>query len=151
MKALRMTLGILGAALAGFGIYFMLKLSWDMNKIMGAANAAKTIDNLSNPMPRIWIAAGLGLGIGLLFGLAIGLPGRTARNVRRDTLREAADQREAAIRENAISRGGSAGEQSLADRAAASPATADGHASPDDVGTDGHAGTAGGPGPEHGE
>ena len=63
-----MTLGILGAALAGFGIYFMLKLSWDMNKIMGAANAAKTIDNLSNPMPRIWIAAGLGLGIGLLFG-----------------------------------------------------------------------------------
>ena len=48
-----MTLGILGAALAGFGIYFMLKLSWDMNKIMGAANAAKTIDNLSNPMPRI--------------------------------------------------------------------------------------------------
>ena len=147
MKALRMTLGILGAALAGFGIYFMLKLSWDM---MGAANAAKTIDNLSNPMPRIWIAAGLGLGVGLLFGLAIGLPGRTARNVRRDTLREAADQREAAIRENAISRGGSAGEHSLADRAAASSTQADGHASPGDVATDAP-GTAGEPGPEHGE
>lgn len=148
MKPLRMTLGILGAALAGFGIYFMLKLSWDMNKIMGAANAAKTIDNLSNPMPRIWIAAGLGLGVGLLFGLAIGLPGRTARNVRRDTLRESADQREAAIRENAISRGGSAGEQSLADRAAASSTKTDGHASPG--GTEGPS-TAGASGPEHGE
>lgn len=104
MKFLKGLLVVLGVAALGFGVYVLVRLSWDMNKIMGAANAAKTIDNLSNPMPRIWIASGVAAVAGLLLGLGLGLPRRTAGSVRKETLRGAASDREAAIREAAIRR-----------------------------------------------
>lgn len=102
VKPLKTILAVLGVIAVIGAVVLLVRLQFDMNTIMGAANANKTVSELMNPMTRIWISAGIAAGAGLLLGLGFGLPRQTNRSVRRETLEASAAQRESTIRNNAM-------------------------------------------------
>ncbi len=98
MKILKLLFAVVGlVGLVAAGVY-LFRLYMDLQLIMGAANTGRSANVLASPMPVIGLVAGLaGVG-GLLLGLAIGLPGRTAGAIRKQALQDASDIREASIR-----------------------------------------------------
>lgn len=107
MKALKLSLIVLGAVSLGIGLFMVVDLAMHMPAIMRAANTGRSGDAVfASPMATIWILSGVGLLCGLLIGLGAGLPSQTASQVRKQTLEEAAAQRERSIRENALKQAG---------------------------------------------
>jgi hypothetical protein len=98
MKFLKILLMLVG--LAGFvaGALF-LGMNWvDLGKLLAAANTNKSGNLFPDPMPRIYLTSGLLAAGGLLLGIGLGLPNRTAGQVRKEALDTAAAQRQAEIR-----------------------------------------------------
>lgn len=104
MKVLKAAVALIGlAGLVAAGIYLGL-VYIDNERLLAAANANKSGNLFANPMPHIWLIAGLGAAGGLLLGLGLGLPTRTSGQVRRDALDEVNEARSASIGTRAAER-----------------------------------------------
>jgi F420-0:gamma-glutamyl ligase-like protein len=130
VKALKLSLVVLGAISLGIGLFMVVNLAMHMPSIVRAANEGRTGDAVfASPMTTIWILSGVSLLCGLLIGLGIGFPRQTNSRVRKATLEEAAAQRERSIRENALKQAGSvaprAGIDAVEDLPATIPAAVD--------------------------
>lgn len=109
MKTLKSILIVIGGIGLCVGLYLTIKLAVEMPDLVEAANAGRTGSGLFNsPMPSVWLAAGVCLLCGLVGGIGLGLPKQTNARVRKDTLEEAARDRERLIRENALRSAGAA-------------------------------------------
>ena len=101
LKAALAVAGLIGLVAAGFYLGFI----WvDTERLLAAANANKSGNLFPSPMNNFYIAAGLGAAGGLLLGLGLGLPARTASAVRREALDEVAAARTSAIGTRAAER-----------------------------------------------
>ena len=65
-----------------------MKNAWDLRILYEIAMANKSQPSVVNPTNLVLIGAGLAVAGGLLVGLGIGMPKRTAGAVRHDTLEE---------------------------------------------------------------
>jgi len=111
VKALLAVVGLIGLVAAGMFVF----LNWvDAGRLLAAANSNKSGNLFPDLMPRVYLSAGLAAAGGLLVGLGIGLPVRTAGQVRRLALEEAVAQK-------AVEAGPAAGSGPAAD-GASSPA-----------------------------
>ena len=109
MKTLKSILIVIGGIGLCVGLYLTIKLAVEMPDLVEAANVGRSGSGLFNsPMPSVWLAAGVCLLCGLLGGIGLGLPKQTNARVRKDTLEEAARDRERLIRENALRSAGAA-------------------------------------------
>ncbi|WP_425307972.1 hypothetical protein AADG42_04190 [Ammonicoccus fulvus] len=97
MKILKLLLGVLGLAALITTVVFIVR-TWDSVRGLWFAANANRSQAFDNPINRIYLTIGLAALAGLLIGLAIGLPGRTAGAIRRQALQDASDVREASIR-----------------------------------------------------
>lgn len=103
MKILKILLALLGlAGLIAGGIY-LAQVLFDMQNIMGAANAGRS-QQMASPMNKIYITTGLGALGGLLLGLGLGMPSRLAGGIRKEALQTAAAKRETEIKNRAAAR-----------------------------------------------
>lgn len=84
MKVFKAILALIGlGGLIAAGAY--LGLVWvDNERLLAAANANKSGNLFPSPMTNIFIASGLGAIGGLLLGIGVGMPLRTAGQVRRE-------------------------------------------------------------------
>lgn len=86
MKVLKAALGLAGIiGLIVAGVFLFLTYV-DTRSLLAAANADKSGNLFPDPMARIYLTAVIGAVGGLLLGLAMGLPPRTAGAIERDTL-----------------------------------------------------------------
>ena len=109
MKTLKSILIVIGGIGLCVGLYLTIKLAVEMPDLVEAANVGRSGSGLFNsPMPSVWLAAGVCLLCGLLGGIGLGLPKQTNARVRKDTLEEAARDRERLIREKALRSAGAA-------------------------------------------
>ncbi len=109
MKTLKSILIVIGGIGLCVGLYLTIKLAVEMPDLVEAANVGRSGSGLFNsPMPSVWLAAGVCLLCGLVGGIGLGLPKQTNARVRKDTLEEAARDRERLIRENALRSAGAA-------------------------------------------
>ena len=101
MKLMKIVLLLLGlAALVAGGVF--LGLNWvDVGRLLTAANNDKSANLNPDPMPRIYLTTALGTVGGLLLGLGLGLPTRTAGTIRNEALDGAAARRQDEIRTRA--------------------------------------------------
>lgn len=74
---------ILGLAALGATIFFMVRLFWRWNTVMGFAQANRS-QAVSDPKIYMWLTTGSALVTGLLVGIAIAMPRRTARSIRNE-------------------------------------------------------------------
>ncbi|MGL4831708.1 MAG: hypothetical protein ACRCWS_03880 [Propionibacteriaceae bacterium] len=103
MKFLKGTFAILGLVglLGGAGyLLFYIQLN-RMNSLVQVANANKSGNLIANPMPLIWIGAAIVAVAGLLLGLGIAMPKKTASGYRHEALDEQAARRESEVRNRA--------------------------------------------------
>ena len=98
LKILFILLGLAGLIAAGV----FLGLNWvDIGKLLAAANNDKSGALNPDPMGRIYLMSGLTAIGGLLLGLGLGLPSRTAGQIRNSALDSAAARRQDEIRTRA--------------------------------------------------
>ena len=105
MKLLKIVMLLLGmAALVAGGVF--LGLNWvDIGRPLTAANNDKSANLNPDPMPRIYLTTALAAVGGLLLGLGLGLPTRTAGAIRNEALDDAAARRSEEIRTRATGTG----------------------------------------------
>ena len=88
MKVLKSVLLVVGLlAIAGAGA-LLVKNAWDLGNLYNVAMDNKNQTSVVNPTSLVLIGAGLAAVGGIVFGLGIGLPRRTANAVRHDTIEE---------------------------------------------------------------
>lgn len=100
MKILKLLLGVLGLAAIITAVVFIVR-TWDSVRGLWFAANANRSQPFDNPINQIYLTIGVAALAGLLVGLAIGLPSRTAGSIRRQALQDASDVREASIRRRA--------------------------------------------------
>lgn len=88
LKALAIAVGLVGLAVAG---WFLFRSWLDMRTLVAAANANRSTNFEANPIGKVSLSFGLGILGGLLIGIGVGLPFRTERSVRKQTLESATD------------------------------------------------------------
>lgn len=81
LRLLKWVLIIAGIVALAFCIYFLVRTAFDMRQVMGYANSNKS-QEVTSPMPLFYWAVGLAGGGGLLLGLGLGMPRRTARAIK---------------------------------------------------------------------
>ncbi len=88
MKVLKsglLVVGLLAIAAAGA---LLVKNAWDLRILYEVAMANKSQPSVVNPTNLVLIGAGVGVVGGLLLGLGIGMPRRTANAVRHEIIEE---------------------------------------------------------------
>lgn len=101
MKLLKWILALLGvAAIIGAGVWLGV-FAFDMQEIVGAAQRYDSARHIANPSITTAAIAGVALGGGLLLGLGLGLPGRTAGQIRNKALDDAAARRQSEVQSRA--------------------------------------------------
>ncbi len=76
---------ILGLAVLAASIYFLIRLFWRMNTIIGMANANRS-QPVQAPKLDLWVTSGCSLLAGLLIGAGLALPSRSAKALRAEAL-----------------------------------------------------------------
>lgn len=97
MKFLKWVLGLLGVAAAVAAGVWLFRFGWDMQELIGAAQRYDSARVIPNPVTTTTMIAGVALAAGLLVGLALGLPARTAGQIRKGALDEVNAGRTAAV------------------------------------------------------
>lgn len=80
MKILKVAMIILGLAAIAAGIFYLVQTTWDMREVMGAANSGRST-KFESPMATIYLMSGLALLGGLVLGIGLGMPRRTAKAI----------------------------------------------------------------------
>lgn len=83
LKFTKAFFGLLGVVALGGGIYFMVKLFWRWNQVVSIASANRSAP-VSDPKIFIWLTIAAALVTGLMFGIAIAMPRRSARSIRNE-------------------------------------------------------------------
>lgn len=102
LKTILMIIGVVGVIVA----CVLLGNSYiNLVSLTNVANANNSKSPFVNPFQQIAMEVGIGALGGLLLGLGIGLPGRTAGAIRNQALDDAAAQRQASIANRAVDPG----------------------------------------------
>lgn len=96
MKILKILFALLGLVGLAVGGYYLFQSWLEVRNLWAIANANRSSSSV-NPTNMVLLTAALAAGGGLLLGLGIGLPGKTAGGIRKETLREVAARRESEI------------------------------------------------------
>jgi hypothetical protein len=88
MKVLKNVFLVLGLLVVAGAGALLVKNAWDLRILYEIAMANKSQPSIGNPTNLVLIGAGLAVAGGLLVGLGIGMPKRTAGSVRTATLEE---------------------------------------------------------------
>lgn len=88
MKVLKNVLLVIGLLVVAGAGALLVKNAWDLRILYEIAMANKSQPSVANPTNLVLIGAGLAVVGGLLVGLGIGMPRRTAGAVRHETLEE---------------------------------------------------------------
>ncbi|MGV8848837.1 MAG: hypothetical protein ACOH16_04740 [Propionibacteriaceae bacterium] len=88
MKVLKNVFLVIGLLVVAGAGALLVKNAWDLRILYEIAMANKSQPSVVNPTNLVLIGAGLAVIGGLLVGLGIGMPRRTAGSVRHQTLEE---------------------------------------------------------------
>ena len=77
---------VLGVAAAVVAAIFIVKLFWQLNQLVGMAQANRSA-TVTAPRVQIWISIGAAALTGLFLGIALALPRRSARSIRNELAR----------------------------------------------------------------
>ncbi len=103
MKFLKTILSIIGIVALIVAAFLLFQQFIALNTLAAAANSQNSANppRYPNPFPSIAMVVGLAAAAGLVLGVALGLPSRTAHAIREETLDSAAAARQAQIRTRA--------------------------------------------------
>jgi len=87
MKVLKWILGVIGLAATAVMGFYLFRAWVEIGKMMTAANTNRS-QSFPSPINYVYLSTGLALAAGLILGLALGLPARTARSMRHDLEQE---------------------------------------------------------------
>lgn len=85
LKNVLLVVGLIAVIAAGA---MLLNNIWNLKTIFELAYVNKSQASLTNPIPLVALGAGLALVGGILLGLGIGMPRRTAGSVRKDAIED---------------------------------------------------------------
>ena len=85
MKSAAAVCGLIALVVLGF---FIAKVFYEVGNLVSVANANKS-QGFASPMRTIMTATGLAGLAGLLLGLGLGMPTKTAGGIRKEALRKA--------------------------------------------------------------
>lgn len=88
MKVLKTVLLVVGLLVVAGAAALLVKNAWDLRVLYEVAMANKSQPSVANPTNLVLIGAGLAAVGGLVLGLGLGLPRRTAGAVRQETLED---------------------------------------------------------------
>lgn len=88
MKVLKNLFLVVGLLAVAGAVAILVKNAWDLRVLYEVAMANKSQPSVVNPTNLVLIGAAVGLIGGVLLGLGIGMPRRTASAVRHDTIEE---------------------------------------------------------------
>lgn len=88
MKVLKNVFLVIGLVVVAGAAALLVKNAWDLRILYEIAMANKSQPSVGNPTNLVLIGAGLAVVGGLLVGLGIGMPKRTAGSVRHQTLED---------------------------------------------------------------
>jgi NhaP-type Na+/H+ or K+/H+ antiporter len=88
MKVLKNAFLVVGLLAIAGAVAILVKNAWDLRILYEVAMANKSQPSVVNPTNLVLIGAGVGLLGGVLLGLGIGMPRRTANTVRHETIEE---------------------------------------------------------------
>lgn len=88
MKVLKNVLLVLGLLVVAGAGALLIKNAWDLRILYEIAMANKSQPSVGNPTNLVLIGAGLAAVGGVLLGLGIGMPKRSAGAVRHDAIEE---------------------------------------------------------------
>jgi NhaP-type Na+/H+ or K+/H+ antiporter len=88
MKVLKNVFLVVGLLAVAGAVAILVKNAWDLRILYEVAMANKSQPSVVNPTNLVLIGAGVGLLGGVLLGLGIGLPRRTANAIRHETIEE---------------------------------------------------------------
>ncbi len=88
MKVLKTVLLVVGLLVVAGAAALLVKNAWDLRVLYEVAMANKSQPSVTNPTNLVLIGAGLAAVGGLVLGLGLGLPRRTAGAVRQETLED---------------------------------------------------------------
>lgn len=77
---------VLAIAAAVVGVVFIVKLFWQLNQLVGMAQANRSAV-VTAPKIQIWISLGAAALTGLFVGIALALPRHSARSIRNEMTR----------------------------------------------------------------
>ncbi len=97
MKILKGLLVVLGVAALAVGGWYLFSTWVDVRAMMAVANANRSAE-FPSPINQVYLSVAGGALGGLLLGIGLGLPRRTASGIRKEALRASAAAREAEIR-----------------------------------------------------
>ena len=88
MKVLKNVFLVVGLLAIAGAVAMLVKNAWDLRVLYEVAMANKSQPSIVNPTNLVLIGAGVGVLGGVLLGLGIGMPRRTANAVRHETIEE---------------------------------------------------------------
>ena len=88
MKVLKNAFLVVGLLAIAGAVAMLVKNAWDLRVLYEVAMANKSQPSVVNPTNLVLIGAGVGVLGGVLLGLGIGMPRRTANAVRHETIEE---------------------------------------------------------------
>ncbi len=88
MKVLKNVFLVLGLLVVAGAGALLIKNAWDLRILYEIAMANKSQPSVGNPTNLVLIGAGLAAAGGVLLGMGIGMPKRTAGAVRHDAIEE---------------------------------------------------------------
>jgi|SRR5664280_1026848 len=88
MKVLKNAFLVVGLLAIAGAVAMLVKNAWDLRVLYEVAMANKSQPSIVNPTNLVLIGAGVGVLGGVLLGLGIGMPRRTANAVRHETIEE---------------------------------------------------------------
>lgn len=105
MKFLKWVLAIIGVAGLIAAAVLLGKFALDARELIGAAQRYDSARQIQDPFVTTALIAGVSAAAGMLLGLGLGLPSRTAGQIRNAALDGASSRREAEIRSRAAGTG----------------------------------------------
>lgn len=101
MKFLKILLAVLGVAAIIAAAVLLGRFALDSRELIGAAQRYDSAKAIQDPFVTTSLIAGVSAVAGLFLGLGLGLPSRTAGQIRNAALDDAANRRQAEVRSRA--------------------------------------------------